>query len=83
MLVPKRHVIESYTLTAEEMQEFPLAQKVIHDFFWEQKYFSMMRESPENRSLEHMHYHYLPGQIHYKNVEQMLRDEGFQEQETL
>ena len=45
-------------------------------FMWDvngKKYFSFIRQAVENRSLEHLHYHYLPGNLPYSSTEDILR----------
>lgn len=80
MAVPKRHVILSKDLSHEELSDYGNILWYVHDYFWDQDFFSFLRESREARSLEHLHYHFLPGQMRYKSLEKMLEKQGFTNQ---
>lgn len=77
MLIPIKHHTFPHECSSTEMSEFPVAQKFIHDFFGDVRYFSFMRESLANRSLEHFHYHYLPWKMWYTDIEYFLKQQGF------
>ena len=77
MAIPKRHVILSKDLDGEELTEYKDILSFMHDFFKWEKYFSFIRESPKSRSLEHLHYHFLPWCINYKDIELFLTKQGF------
>lgn len=77
MAVPKRHVVLAKDLSDEEYLDYKNVESFVHDFFGEQAYFTFMRESVSGRSLEHIHYHFLPGNCYYKNLEEMLIEQGF------
>jgi len=77
MAIPKRHVKMAYELTTKEMAEYPTVEKFVYDFYKWWSYFTFMRESIQNRSLEHIHYHFLPGKISYNDLEYMLKKQGF------
>jgi len=77
MLIPKRHVVLTTDLNDNELLEMRDAEKYIENFFNGEKYFSFVRQSLENRSLEHLHYHYCPGNIWYHTVEEMLRKQWY------
>ena len=77
MAIPKRHIKLAHDISPEEMSEYPKVEKVIYDFFEGKKYFTFMRESLESRSLEHIHYHFVPGWIPYDDIEIMLKKQGF------
>lgn len=80
MAIPKKHFIFAYEVSPEIMAEYPLVEKFIFDFFWGKSYFTFMRESLQNRSLEHIHYHFLPGKMNYKHLEYVLLEQGFTNQ---
>jgi hypothetical protein len=67
----------AYELNAEEMIEYPIVEKFIYDFYQWGAYFTFMRESLQNRSLEHIHYHFLPWKISYSDLEYFLKKQGF------
>ena len=77
MAIPKRHIKMAHDITSLEMWEYPEVEKYIHEFFWENRYFTFMRESLEARSLEHIHYHFLPWQISYYDIENFLKKQWF------
>lgn len=77
MAIPKRHVKMAYELNNEEMIEYPTVEKFVYDFYAWGSYFTFMRESLQNRSLEHIHYHFLPGKISYNDLEYFLKKQGF------
>jgi len=78
MAIPLRHVILTSNLNDKELKEFSQVEKFMEEFYLKKgkEYFSFVRQSPLSRSLEHLHYHYLPGKIYYKNIEEMLKKEG-------
>ncbi len=59
MAIPKRHVEFSYNLTKEEFWDFVNIEKFMKDFYKNKQYFSFIRQSRWNKSVEHLHYHYL------------------------
>ena len=63
MLVPYRHIAFSYHLSSEETTELSDAYKFLKNFYGEENYFSTTRESMANRSVEHLHTHFLPGRL--------------------
>ena len=77
MAIPYRHAILSSDLTDDEYKEFRDVEKYMKDFYWEEEYFLFMRESISGRSLEHIHYHFVPGRIPYDDIEIMLKKQGY------
>jgi diadenosine tetraphosphate (Ap4A) HIT family hydrolase len=75
--IPKRHVKMAHELNNKEMQEYPTVEKFIYDFYKWWEYFTFMRESIQNRSLEHIHYHFLPWKLNYKHLEYILLEQWF------
>ena len=77
MAVPYRHIKYSPELTKEEFSEM----KEIHDFMKEyyrnEHYFSATRETMGNRSIEHIHMHFLPGVLEGSFLRCMLQNQGF------
>ena len=60
MAIPKRHIEFTTELQKEELEDFIEIEKWMKKFFenkWE--YFSFIRQSKSNKSVEHMHYHYI------------------------
>lgn len=77
MAIPKNHIKCAYEIPPEVMAEFPQVEKFVSDFFAEKRYFMFMRESLKSRSLEHIHYHFVPGKINYSHLEYILLEQGF------
>lgn len=81
MAIPKIHYKMAYDIPREVMAEYPEVEKFVYNFFQWESYFTFMRESIQNRSMEHIHYHFIPGKINYKHLEYILLDQGFTQQE--
>lgn len=77
MAIPKRHIVFSYELSQDEISELGEIYKQMKDFYWESQYFSFTRESMANRSVEHLHIHYLAGKLQGKYLRNMLMKQGF------
>lgn len=77
MAIPYSHTTYSRDLSPEEYSEMPQVQKFIKDFYSDMDYFSFLRESLWNRSVEHMHYHFLPWVVKTDFVEWLLKNQGF------
>lgn len=78
MLVPIEHYCYSYDISAIEYTELTLAEKYIKEFFGEEWYFSFTRESMAERSVEHLHTHYIPGKLKRRTLTEMLIEQGFE-----
>ena len=76
MLIPKRHIVFIKELNDEEILEIREAEIFLEGQYGDQRYFSFTRNALENRSLEHLHYHYMPGNIYYSTLENMMKDQG-------
>jgi len=62
LAIPKRHVSNTKDLTKAEFSLFPEIEKFLNKYYknlWD--YFSFIRQSKSNKSVEHLHYHYLLG----------------------
>ena len=60
MAIPKRHIEFTINLKKEELADFIEVEKFMKNYYkdkWE--YFSFIRQSKSNKSVEHMHYHYV------------------------
>lgn len=82
MAIPKQHIKFAYEIPSEIMAEYPEVEKFVYKYYNGWAYFTFMRESIQNRSLEHIHYHFLPGKINYKHLEYILLEQWFTRQET-
>lgn len=66
MSIPKKHRKYAYELNNEELKDYKKIELFMKDYYnWEQ-YFSFIRHTTWWRSIEHLHYHYLPGILLYK-----------------
>lgn len=63
MAVPRSHKAFSYELSAEELVELHDVYAEIKKLYGDKNYFSCTRESMANRSIEHLHIHFLPGKL--------------------
>lgn len=63
MLVPFRHIVFSHELESEETTELAEGYKKIKEFYGDELYFSFTRETMANRSVEHLHIHFVPGRL--------------------
>ncbi|NDK10138.1 hypothetical protein GW846_05175 [Candidatus Gracilibacteria bacterium] len=77
MAIPKEHVIFAKDLSDVQYLDYKNVEHYMFSYFKNSDYFTFMRESLSGRSLEHLHYHFLPGQIWYKDVESMLQKQAF------
>jgi len=59
LVFPKRHIEFTTDLTKEEFADFLLVEKFMKEFFIWKEYFSFIRQSKSNKSIEHLHYHYI------------------------
>jgi len=60
MAIPKRHVEFTSNLESKELADFLEVEKFMKNYYKNiGEYFSFIRQSKSNKSVEHMHYHYL------------------------
>jgi diadenosine tetraphosphate (Ap4A) HIT family hydrolase len=72
MLVPIRHVAFSHDISPAEYSELSDAYMFLRDFYAGDEYFSFTRESFAQRSVEHVHTHFLPGDLARSAIVNML-----------
>ncbi len=77
MAVPFIHKKFSHELENFETEELTEVYKQIQKFYAQQIYFSFTRESLANRSVEHLHIHFVPGKLQGKYIRNMLMKQGF------
>jgi len=77
LVFPKRHVEFSKNLNDLELLDLKNIHKYLYDFYETQKYFSFLRETFKWRSIKHLHYHYMPGNIHSNNFAEILNKQWY------
>lgn len=77
MAIPYSHKVFSNELSSKEFAEMSKVQKFIKKFFWNKEYFSFMRETLWKRSIEHLHYQYLPWVLRTSKIENILKEQWF------
>jgi len=60
MAIPKEHVIFAKDLSDVQYLDYKNVEHYMFSYFKNSDYFTFMRESLSGRSLEHLHYHFLP-----------------------
>lgn len=63
LVLPKIHKEFSYELSEEIFWDIINVEKFMKDFYWEIEYFSFIRQTFWNRSIAHLHYHYLSWRV--------------------
>lgn len=77
MAVPYRHIKFSRELSQEEFWEMWEIHNKVKEFYGDEDYFSSTRESMGNRSIEHLHMHFIPGKLQGKYLRCMLENQWF------
>jgi len=77
MAVPYAHKCFSHELDRDEIAELHEIYAFVKDWYGDRQYFSCTRESMANRSVEHLHIHFLPGKLQGKWLRKMLQTQGF------
>lgn len=77
MAVPYEHKLYSTDLSDEELLEMKDIYKFVKEYFWDENYFSATRESIGNRSVEHIHMHFIPWKLQWKYLRKMLENQGY------
>lgn len=74
LVVPYKHRIMTSELSKKEYWELKEVEKFMENFYSWLDYFSFIRQSnfDDSRSVEHLHYHYLPWKIYPHDVEHFL-----------
>lgn len=78
LAVPYRHVCQTSEMTREEFCELQDVEKFMKNFYGDKKYFSFIRQSWEAKSLNHLHYHFMEGEIWETHIENMLLWQGYE-----
>ncbi len=75
MSIPKRHIKFTTELNNNELIDYKNIELFIKDYYSKDKnYYSFIRQTIWWRSVEHMHYHYLPWHISFdeKNTKENI-----------
>lgn len=59
IVIPKKHREFTRELSKLEFWDFKEVEVFMKKHFWKKEYFSFIRQSKWNKSVEHLHYHYL------------------------
>ena len=81
MLIPIRHARFSHEITHTEYGELHISYDFIKKFYDKESYFSFTRESFGERSVEHVHTHFISGSLKRKTLVEMLKEQGFETSE--
>ena len=79
MAVPYKHRQFSVELSSQEFAEMKEIQEFVKGFFKgkSKDYFSATRETMWNRSVEHVHIHFISWKLQWKYLRKMLQNQGF------
>ena len=77
MAVPYEHKKFFLDLNDEEISELRDIHLFVKKFYLNENYFSCNRETMANRSIEHLHIHFLPWKLQWKYLRKMLMDQWF------
>ena len=80
MLIPRKHIRFSYEISPDMYSSLWEMYNFISEYYWNEEYFSLTRESFWGRSIEHLHTHFIPWKIHGSDVEGILKKQGFTNQ---
>lgn len=72
MAVPNDHIIYSKDLTINHYSELKIVYNEVEKYLKWENYFSFTRESLANRSVEHLHIHFLVWELQWKFLRKML-----------
>ncbi len=73
MAIPYQHKCVAWDLSSDEFSDLKEVQEFIKSYFWDSDYFSFVRETFANRSLEHYHLHFLNWKLQWKFIREMLK----------
>lgn len=77
MAVPFEHKKFSTELNDQELLDLKNIYKFVEKWFQDENYFSCTRESMWNRSVEHIHIHFIPWRLQWKYLRKMLENQGY------
>ncbi len=77
LAIPLKCERHTRNLSREEWSEFGEVEVFMKNFYQDKKYFSFIREDGDVKSIHHLHYHFLPGEILPGAIEEMLQKQWF------
>ncbi len=77
MAIPFDHIKTSIELEDKHLIELREVHKKVKNIFDWEEYFSFTRETMGNRSVEHLHIHFLAWKLEWKFLRKMLELQGF------
>lgn len=83
MAVPYSHKKYSIELSSKELLELKDIYIFVKGFYLEENYFSCTRETMWNRSVEHIHIHFIPWRLQWKYLRKILENQWFPIKEEL
>lgn len=83
MAVTYSHKKYFLDLNDQEILELRQIHLFVKDFYKGNNYFSCLRETMANRSIEHLHMHFLPWKLQGKYLRNMLMNQWFPIEEYL
>jgi len=72
LAIPLKCERHTRNLSSEEWGEFGEVEKFMKKFYGDTNYFSFIREDGKVKSIHHLHYHFLPGEVLPQDIENML-----------
>jgi diadenosine tetraphosphate (Ap4A) HIT family hydrolase len=76
LVIPKQHKKYTHELTPQEYAELHKIDIFMNNYYKGNDYFSFIRQSFTGRSLEHLHYHYLPWFLSGPDLEYILEQKN-------
>ena len=77
LVFPKRHITHTKDLNDNELVDLKNIHKFMYNFYEKEEYFSFLRETFSGRSIEHLHYHYMPGNIYSNQFAEILNKQWY------
>ena len=72
LAIPKKHRIMTTELTYEELKDYKNVEHFMQKYYKAKEYFSFIRQWYAGRSVEHLHYHYLPWVLFSSKLKKIL-----------
>ncbi len=76
LVIPKKHKEHTKELSKSEFWELKEVEKFMSNYYWNQNYFSFIRQTNWGKSIKHLHYHFLPWVLYSKYLEEALYEQN-------